>query len=207
MNKSLLIACGIVLAGMASAQSFTVASFRDPSNSASSPVFTVGNTQVTGAWSGSNLNLEFGAPGISGTVLNNVTMTSSVISRTGPTGFGQVGTLGAGSFTFNQVGNTNPVFTISFSSGQIVEPAGLGGSYIVFSNVVFGGSALAGVSNGPASSWVNTQFSFSFANPATLQNGDRTYTSSFTSSAVPEPITMGLLALGLGGLVARRKRA
>ena len=204
MNRSLIALALMSVAVAVQAQSFTVGTFSDPSNNAAAPLFTVTNTAVSGAWTAPGLTLNILAPGAVANY-NNVTMQMASVTRTGPTGIGQIGTLGAGSVVFSNSPNSS-LFTISWQSAQIVEPFGQFGSFLVASGVSFGGTALASA-NPSALGYQNTQFSFSFANPAGLGGPTRTYTASMTSSAVPEPITMGLLAMGLAGLAARRRRA
>ena len=88
------------------------------------------------------------------------------------------------------------IAAISFSGGTLTSPSTFGASDFVGQNVVFSGPIIpAGLSQ--------ESFAFSFANPVgTIE--DYTVTAAFTSSAVPEPASIALLALG--ALVAIRRR-
>lgn len=53
--------------------------------------------------------------------------------------------------------------------------------------------------------WDFEHFSFAFSNFNIINNNNFTMSSSFTSSAVPEPATVAALALGAAALLRRRK--
>lgn len=171
----------------------TIATHDDPSGVASNPVFSVTNALVSGSWTQPGLTLSIPANGL---VFNNVFMSASIV-RTGAS------SLGAGSVTYYTTDINNPIFKITLDSGFIAEPFLVSGSYLVASNVQFSGTGLAGLT--PIT---ETQFSFSFANPVSTQNGN-TYTASMTSSGnpVPEPATMTLLGLGVAAYAARKRRS
>lgn len=189
MNKLFILSAAVAVLGT-TANAFTLATFDDPSNG-SVPMFTVTGSSVSGSWLGSGLNLKIPA---TSSIYNNVKMDMASVTRTGTN-------LGSGMVSFWDTDQNNPLFTISFDSAVIFEPFGTAGSYLNSNNVTFGGSAIAslGVLD-------EEQFSFSFANPTSGQNGN-TYTASMTSSAVPEPASMIALGLGLAALGARRKKA
>lgn len=181
-----------IVAG-ASAQSFTVGAHSDPSPSAAAPVFTITDFTVSGSWLQPGLSLSIQAPGAVATY-NSVNFQFGPVSRSG-------NNLGAGSALYYTNDINNPLFSITWQSGFIVEPFLAGASFFTASGVNFGGSAIAALN--PAG-WSNQQFTYSFANPGGIGGPERTYTASMTSSAVPEPATMTVLALA--ALVAARRR-
>lgn len=183
-----------IVAG-ASAQSFTVGAHSDPSPSGAAPVFTITDTTVSGAWLQPGLTLSIQAPGAVATY-SDVNFQFGPVSRSG-------NSMGAGSAVYYTSDINNPLFSINWQSGFIVEPFLAGASFFTASGVTFGGSAIAALN--PAS-WSNQQFTYSFANPAGIGGPQRTYTASMTSSAVPEPATMTVLALAALA-AARRRRA
>ena len=116
--------------------------------------------------------------------------------------FGNIYHLGGGQLNFFD-SLANPLLTISFGDAWLTGSLGLGASDFMSNSVIFSGPIMAGFG-----SVSNEAFSFSFANPvATTPTGSFTTTSSFTSSAnlvVPAPGAAALL--GLGGLLAGRRR-
>lgn len=183
-----------IVAG-ASAQSFTVGAHSDPSPSGAAPVFNVTDFTVSGSWLQPGLTLSIQAPGAVATY-SDVNFRFGPVSRSG-------NTLGAGSALYYTNDINNPLFSITWQSGFIVEPFLAGASFFTASGVNFGGSAIAALN--PAG-WSNQQFTYSFANPGGIGGPERTYTASMTSSAVPEPATMTVLALAALA-AARRRRA
>lgn len=178
-------------AGVAvSSQAFTVATFSDPS-SGNPPLFNVTSSFISGGWSGSGLSLQLYP---NSTTYNNVTFTMAPVARIGTFG------LGAGSVVFLD-SSSNPLLTITFSSGSILTPFFFGASFANSDNVTFSSPYIN------TSLYTNEQFAFSFANQKG-RNGDYTYTASFTSSAeaVPEPASIALLGLGGAALIRRRFR-
>jgi MYXO-CTERM domain-containing protein len=184
----------LIVAG-ASAQSFTVGAHSDPSPSGAAPVFNITDFTVSGSWLQPGLTLSIQAPGAVATY-NNVNFQFGPVSRSG-------NNLGAGSALYYTNDINNPLFSITWLSGFIVEPFFAGASFFTASGVNFGGSAIAALN--PAG-WSNQQFTYSFANPGGIGGPERTYTASMTSSAVPEPATMTVLALAALA-AARRRRA
>lgn len=187
-----------VCALASSAQAVTIATFNDPSPSGATPLFTATDSAVSASWSGTGLTLHVPVASLT---FNDVQMEMLSVNRTEA---GAVDLLGAGVVTFWTTDYNNPIFTMTFDGGVIIEPFASGSSTFSGNIIDFGGSALAGVD--PLE---NEQFAFSFANPTGIGTDTRHYTSAMTSSAdvVPEPATMTLLALGLGAFAARRKRA
>lgn len=176
-----------------SAQAVTIATFDDPAPDGSTPMFTATDSVVSASWTGTGLTLLIP---YASTSFSDVQMSMASVSRSGTD-------LGAGMVVFYTNDINNPIFTMSFDSGTIIEPFTAGSSEINADNVTFGGSALTGLD--PLE---NEQFAFSFANPTGLGGQTRTYTSAMTSSAdaVPEPATMALVAFGAAAVAARRRK-
>lgn len=190
-TRTFVVSLAVLCVGaVAQAQSFTVATFSDPSNDPNSPLFTATSADVVGSWLGTGLDLVI--PETS-TTYNDVKMNMDSVSRTGTA-------LGSGMISFWDTDMNNPLFTIEFEEAVILEPFFASASFIEGQDVTFGGSAIASLQ--PLSA---EQFSFSFANPFAGQ-GFNTYTASMTSSAVPEPASMIALGLGVAALASRKKR-
>lgn len=185
----------LAFAGVAAVNADTIATFADPSPNGSQPLFTFssggGTGTLSGSWTSTGLTLE--TPGLAAPDFANARFIMDPVSATGGP---NVWTLGAGRIRFQDSGGTDQMF-ISFSGGTLTSPVGFGGSDFVGLDVAFSGPIVT-------SPLTDEAFAFSFANPAgTLE--DYTATAAFTSSAVPEPASIALLALG--GMLALRRRS
>lgn len=200
MKRALLIALVSGVVGIANAQSFTIATFSDPALNATTPLFSFNSTSMTlsGGWALPGLTLQ--TPGlIGGGSYGNATFNMTTLNLTA-TAAPNLYSTGAGSVQFFDAG-FNALMTISFTSGYFTNPLSVGASDFgaTFNNVTFTGPMVpAGLTN--------EQFAFSFANPTNIGNNVTTYTSSFTSSAVPEPASMTALALGAVAMLRRRSK-
>ncbi|PKL43332.1 MAG: hypothetical protein CVV39_08615 [Planctomycetes bacterium HGW-Planctomycetes-1] len=180
--------------------SFTVATFADPSNNSSDPLFTVDFTSLTltGGWSDAKTDLTLQVPHSGNTFSNAWFTTNGPITMTQILPSLPYYNAGAGQIDFYKDGtSTNPLLVINFDSG-FVSPYGFGAVFIA-SNITITGSEITG-------SLSQEQFSFSFSNTAPLSNGHNgfTATAAFTSSAVPEPATIALLTIGALALLKRK---
>jgi hypothetical protein len=183
--------------------SFTVATFADPSQNSSNSLFTVDFTALTldGGWSDTKTGLTLQIPS-NGHIFTNAWFDVDdviTLSPLMPSMFFY--STGSGKINF-YADNTNadPLVVIEFDSG-FVSPSGFGANeaLVAAANVRITGSEIAGTLS-------QEQFSFSFANTALLSGGHRGFTSTaaFTSSAIPEPATIALLAIGI--LLLKRKK-
>ncbi|MBX3096846.1 MAG: PEP-CTERM sorting domain-containing protein [Fimbriimonadaceae bacterium] len=199
MKRTLVLALAVTLSGAAMAQSITMATFADPSNNSANPLFLVDTNAnlMFGGWSGLGLTLE--TPGfIGGGSSNDVTFQFAPTNLV-PVIPGAIYTTGPMLVTFLDSAN-NPLFNATSTSGVLVIDGGVGASDLRLENVTLSGP------NVPVG-LTQEMFNFSFANGADLQAGVRTYTASFTSSAVvPEPASMVALGAGLVALASRRRR-
>jgi hypothetical protein len=189
MRFALALLIGLSFAAAASAETITIATFSDPSNDASEPLFNYdANTNVlSGSWSAEGLILE----AATGT-WDDATFQMSADPGAIP------GTVGAGTVEFfSELGD--PLMLIEFDSGQL-NAIGFGATEFIATNeVIFSGAIL------PAPT-IDESFGFSFANQVALDGaGSFSATASFTSSAtlIPEPATVCLLVIG--GLAVSRK--
>jgi len=195
--------------------SMTIATFADPSEDSSNPLFDVNFTsmKLNGGWDDNKTGLILEIPYSDYTVENNnafidvwFNMTEVTITSKFLTPLGTFGQTGFGKIDFYEDNSsTDPLVVISFDSGS-VSPYGFGANEMLFtaSNVTITGSKITDTLS-------QEQFSFSFANLAKLSgstdwNDGFTATAAFTSSAVPEPATIGLLSLGALSLFRKKKR-
>lgn len=191
------LAAAAMLAMAGAAQAITIATFQDPATDGTTPLFNanLGAGTVSGGWSAAGLNLSTFAG-----LFPNATFSMApinIVSNPIPGIF----FTGAGAINFFD-SSSNPLFTINFQNALLSSSLGLAASDFSGLNVTFSGPLIS--SNFVSIS--QEQFSFSFANPVATAGGF-TVTSSFTSSAdaiVPAPGAAALL--GLGGLVAIRRR-
>lgn len=188
---SALVLC-LALAAAAQAEPMTIASFDDPAQDASTPLFEFDGItrEITGGWDMPGLTLET----ITGT-FEDVTFEMAPLFVDG---FGEVE---AGEIEFFDSGGS-PIFTVGFDSAQLTI-VGFGATeFLATNSVMFSGSIL------PDEVFAES-FSFAFANQAEVpETNGFTTTAAFTSSAevVPEPASVALLLLGGFG-AWRRKRA
>ena len=189
-----LAAVGALLLSTAAVRASTIAAFADPSPDGSLPMFNIDLTGnlITGGWSGGGLLLT--TPGIPAPDYPDATFVITPLSLSGG---GPLYTTGPGSIVFYDK-LSNPLLTISFAGGFLTNGLGFGGSDFVGSNVTMTGAILPYPVSAEA-------FSFSFANPTPTANG-YTVTSSFTSSAVPEPGSVLLLLAGAAIVLRRAAR-
>lgn len=190
---TLVLGCALT-AG--TAQAFTVATFSDPATSGATPLFSfdAGALTLDGGWSSTGLTLL--TPGWGSPDYADATFAMTTVNLTATTDPEIFTTAGGVIDFFDSLSNS--VMTITFGSGLFIKNNGFGGSD-------FSGQIVSITGPGIPGGWYDETFNFSFANPETNGNVS-TYTASFTSSAVPEPTTMAALALGLGGILARRRR-
>jgi hypothetical protein len=192
ISRRIVAAFAFGTATLASAD--TIATFSDPSPDGSQPLFTFssagGTGTLSGGWSTNGLLLE--TPGLGAPDFNNAHFSMPGVAATGgPSNW----TLGAGAINFtDNVGN--PLMTITFAGGSLASPITFGASDFVGQNVVFSGPIIPGGLS-------QESFAFSFANPVGTI-GNYTVTAAFTSSAVPEPASIVLLALGALAAIRRR---
>jgi len=195
--------------------SFLVATFADPALDSSTSLFTVmygTSGSVTGGWGDDQTGLDLEVPIISSNPFIDAffEMTDLVYN-----GDATGGTTGGGTFEFFADGDNpntaTPVVTISFDSAQLNPGSLYGDNLFQFNNVDITVDGYSGVLE-------QEQFSFGFANKVfidppspvgtmgalmTVDPIGFTATAAFTSSAVPEPISLGLL--GLGSLLLLRR--
>lgn len=195
-TKYLALLAGALLAGfsagaLAGEESFTIATFADPSPDGDTPLFTYDGESLTGSY---NLpGLELLTPGLP--LQDDVNDASfemapvEVLQADEP-----LIILGPGVIEFND-GN-DLVLRIEFDGATLVSPFGFGSSEFAGYNVTFSGPNVPEGLSAEA-------FAFAFANPqGNLE--EFTVTAAFTSSAIPEPGSLALLAIGIAAGLRRR---
>lgn len=192
----IIVAVAASAIGISSANAATIATFADPTSGATPSLFQWSSTTQTlsGGWSGLGLKLE--TPGTSAPDYLNATFVFAPLVATGS--FFGITAFGAGSIEFYDASNVS-IFKIDFDQALMNSSLSFGSSDFIAYNVRFSGSIL----DYPTQ---NEAFAFSFANPLGSAS-NFTVTSSFTSSAdrlIPTPGAAALM--GLGGLLAARRR-
>jgi hypothetical protein len=183
--------------------SFTVATFADPSQNSNNPLFTVDFTSLTldGNWPDTKTGLTLQIP-YNGHNFANAWFDVNGVITLSPIISGTFYGTGPGEINFYKDNTSaNPLVVIDFDSG-FVSPYGFGANEVLFTaaNVRITGSEITGMLS-------QEQFSFSFANTVSLPGGHNgfTATAAFTSSAVPEPATIALLAVGTFAFLKRKR--
>ena len=192
ISKSLIVLVAGVAATCAHAD--TIATFADPALNGTTPLFSydAGAGMLSGSWAGTGLTLQ--TPGLSAPDYTNVTfsMSAAAVSGSHP-----LASIGAGQIDFFD--NTSAlIMSVSWDAASLTS-FGFGASQFAAQNVSFSGPAIP-------IGFTDQSFAFSFANVINNPtNGSFTATASFTSSAtIPAPGALALI--GMGGLVAGRRR-
>ncbi|MBN1764949.1 MAG: PEP-CTERM sorting domain-containing protein [Sedimentisphaerales bacterium] len=184
---------------------FTVATFSNPAVDSSTPLFEVNfnDDAIRGGWNDSMEGLDLVVTVMGQTYPDTYFIIPNDISYTGGT---NGGTTGGGSIEFYQDNDdpfiTDPLLLIEFDSAS-VNFGGLYATMFLSNNVNITGSALMGMDLSME------QFSFAFDHHQPIGgdiNNGFTATAAFTSSAVPEPGTLGLLGMGSLIFYARRRK-
>ncbi|MHB0946886.1 MAG: PEP-CTERM sorting domain-containing protein [Sedimentisphaerales bacterium] len=201
-NFVTVVLLALAIAGFISVDAkatFTVATFSDPSGDSNSPLFEVDFAAMTlnGGWADTEIGLLLNVPYSANSFTNAwFEMTEVAIINT----FGDTG----GEIKFYADGDsTTPLLDITFGSGYVSRFNFGADEMFVANNVIITGSQIGGVLSAE-------EFSFAFANLAKLTGSSNwddgfTATAAFTSSAIPEPATMGLLSIGFLSLIRRKK--
>jgi hypothetical protein len=185
------VALGLTSTALAGEESFTIATFADPSPDGSTPLFTYDGTTLTGAYN--QPGLELLTPGLP--LQDDVNDASfdmapvAVLSADEP-----LIILGPGVINFRD--GDDLVLRIEFDGATLVSPFGFGSSEFAGYDVTFSGP------NVPEGLTAEA-FAFAFANPQGNME-EYTVTAAFTSSAVPEPSSLALLAIGVVAALRRR---
>lgn len=193
--RNILVLTGLLLLpAVQTRASLTVASFADPSQSSTEPLFMVNFTEnfVAGGWADGLGNLHLAVPHI-GAIFPNAWFEMDrldIVSVEHVFGVPH-GRTSAGQIRFYRPGtDTDPLMVIDFAQAFVSQTAGLTSMDFFGQQVEFGGSQIS-------RDLFDKQFSFSFANTEQLAQADGfTATAAFTSSAIPEPATIALLAVG-----------
>lgn len=181
----------------ANAQTVTIGTFADPAVTADPPMFTVDfvNNTIEGSWIGLDLlidgtsytNVEFSMPGV------------PITAYTNPAQKYLGGTTGGGNIKFYPAGQPASVlFSIAFETAHLTTGGFGANEPLLADDVEFGGLVVP-------TGLTDEVFSFAFANHV-LTDEALTTTASFTSSALPEPASLGLLVLGAILFGARPRR-
>ncbi len=197
-SMMLLVLAGALFVGAAPNQSHAespqlVATFSDPALSGNTPLFEIDfgyPGSLTGGWKDDQTGLNLEIVGVDDPYIDAFFIVPAPIVYDGDSG-----STGPGVIEFYEDGDTvmaEALLKLEFGSASL----SLGGIYahniISADNVTISGTGI------PVTLDME-EFSFSFANKQPLdgewENGF-TATASFTSSAVPEPVSLGLLALG-----------
>lgn len=189
---SVLLVLAMTASAFAGLQTVKIAAFADPAAGSAEPLFTVdyGQGSLTGGWSGSGLTLNVPVTGDS---YDDVTFTMTYMTFAANGQGAYYTDNGPGVIRFYD--ESTEVLTVEFDRIYIQgRNSGLDAQDVYGDNVKISGIGIG--------SLTDEQFGFTFANVVT--NGDVvTASASFTSSAVPEPTTLAILAVG--GLFLRRR--
>ena len=177
----------------------TIATFDDPAAGGNTPLFELSTdpndpnvTTLSGGWGDEGLDLV--AP-YSDDVFLDATFVMTDVDVLDANG-----TLSDGTIKFFD-NNSQLVLQIDFDAGALFQPFGFGASALLGHNVTFSGPII------PSVPLTEESFSFSFANQVETTYG-YTWTAAFTSSAVPAPATLVLLAVGsIAAGCSRRRHA
>ncbi len=218
--RAAALALGVALllgAAPANAETVTVATFADPSQSSNDPLFTVdlGLDRLYGGWAQGKLGLDLQIV-LTGDIFYDAYFTLSDGAGNPWVSCDQVQANFAGPVVPSDHGwirffasDGSPLFRVEFDAAYLT-PGGIGADELVsFDDVRIRGPALPG----GGTDLVYEAFGFSFANqirhpgPTGDPSDDiMTATASFTSSAViPEPSMAVLLGVGLMTVVGRRR--
>jgi len=208
MKKMLAVLC-VLLVGISAVDAATIA-FSDPSQSGTMPLFSIDlvNDLITAGWDDGKMGLNLNVDNALAAADAFFTMTPLTYVGGITGGYTSGGTIKFYADNADPL-NDAPIFQIDFQQAY-VNVYGIGGSNIALlaaDGVSFSGPLVTVL---PGYQIIDETFAFSFANQLPV-NGSAskgyTATASFTSSygvIVPEPATIGFLALGT--LLACRRR-